>query len=124
MFQDAGLILLCPTSALTGLVLYHSIIQAIDVDVAHAQTYFEDSGGKPKLALNRLAALVVCESEKLGHNTGMMSIFIVQVHSAVYAIFGEEGYIQIDWNLRRNVLVLRRMRNNVGYSGVILGKER
>jgi hypothetical protein len=53
-----------------------------------------------------------------------MSIFIVQVHGAVYAMLGEEGYIQVDWNPSRNVLVLRRMRNNIEYSDVILGKER
>jgi hypothetical protein len=42
-------------------------------------------------------------SKKLSHNAGVMSIFIVQVHGAVYAMFGEEGYIQVDSNERRNM---------------------
>jgi hypothetical protein len=41
-----------------------------------------------------MVALVVSEDEKLSHNTGVMSIFIVQVHGAVYAMF-DEGYIQL-----------------------------
>jgi hypothetical protein len=39
-------------------------------------------------------------------------------------MFGEEGYIQVGWNPSRNVQVLRRMRNDIEYSDVILGNER